>query len=567
MRLMDAILGRENLQQLPPDQQQQARSEATRQFWLNTLLSGRGLAGGFAATQEVIPSIRAAQQQQRVNQVIQQSTVPQGTGLTQFGPGSQGGMLLGELQGFEDDPAAAAMIDEAAMRNPNIPQVFDATAFARNVAPIIAGSDPSKAFSLAQSAAPVFDSATGTFRDPTTGRLTGSIQRESRTPGVVERVDPVTGQLSFMAGRNAAMAAAEARPPEFPQGTVVGGVQIQDFPIIQNGVVVGYTRREVPMATEVPGVSQIIQGRQINEATAGTFGQETEVWDPVQRRMVRVSRAEALGYNRPPAGQRQPAQGQQGQPAQPQGQPSDVAGVGGFATGPNINEQILTEASGKAFVKKVEENQAKASTAGTRRFQAERTYDTVSRLDPTVLTAFGSAVVPFLRVIPGMRDATEQFAVDTSLIKQQWAGGVLGNFGLAKGNLNEKEVNLVEQANWEAFGPRTATRYVVTVEAALAAKDDARNKFTEEFIANGGDFRLFESEWSKSPMNQPIWNDPMMDRFITDEVTEALSRRQPNEDPKFNLPPGFRVIGGVERSGVLQGVQVEKPDGSLFIVR
>jgi hypothetical protein len=561
---MDAILGRENLQQLPPEQQQQARSEATRQFWLNTLLSGRGLAGGFAATQEVIPGIRAAQQQREMGQAVQRSMVPQGTGLTQFGTGSQADLLAQENAMFGDDPEVTARTVEALQRNPNVPKQIDPNLYLQNVLPLVA-TDPSKALPLIEAGVPKLDSTLGIARD-LSGRITQTFERPGQVPGTGVRMG-AGGELTTRALPGASMAAAEARPPEFPQGTVVGGVQIQDFPIYQNGELVGYTRREVPMATEVPGVSGIIQDRQIREAQAETFGQETEVWDPVQRRMVRVSRAEALGYNRPPAGQRQPAQGQQGQPAQPQGQPSGVAGVGGFATGPNINEQILTEASGKAFVKKVEENQAKASTAGTRRFQAERTYDTVSRLDPTVLTAFGSAVVPFLRVIPGMRDATEQFAVDTSLIKQQWAGGVLGNFGLAKGNLNEKEVNLVEQANWEAFGPRTATRYVVTVEAALAAKDDARNKFTEEFIANGGDFRLFESEWSKSPMNQPIWNDPMMDRFITDEVTEALSRRQPNEDPKFNLPPGFRVIGGVERSGVLQGVQVEKPDGSLFIVR
>jgi hypothetical protein len=563
MSLIDTIIGRQNLQQLPPEQQEQARSEATRQFWLNTLLSGRGLAGGFAATQQVIPSIRAAQQEREMSQAIQKSMVPQGTGLTQFGAGSQADMLAQENMMFGNDPVVADRTREALERNSNLPKQIDPNLYLQNVLPLVA-KDPSKALPIIEAAVPKLDSTLGIARD-LSGNVTQTFELEGKVPGTGVRRG-AGGELTTRALPGAAMAAAEARPPEFPQGTVVGGIQIQDFPIYQNGQLVGYTRREVPMATEVPGVSQIIQNRQINQATAETFGQETEVWDPVQRRMVRVSRAQALGYNRPPAGQRQPVQGQPGQPAQPQGQQGG-AGVGGFATGPNVNEQILTEASGKAFVKKVEENQAKASTAGTRRFQAERTYDTVSRLDPTVLTAFGSTVVPFLRVIPGMKDATEQFAVDTSLIKQQWAGGVLGNFGLAKGNLNEKEVNLVEKANWDQFGPRTATRYVVTIEAALAAKDDARNKFTEEFIANGGDFRLFESQWSKSPMNQPIWNDPMMDRFIRDEVTEALSRRQPNQDPKFNLPPGFRVIGGVERNGVLQGVQVEKPDGSLFIVR
>jgi hypothetical protein len=205
MRLIDTILGKQNVQQLPTDQQDQARSEAYRQFILGSLFGGRGLASGYAATQQVIPGIQAAQQQRRIGQVIDQSMVPQGTGLTQFGQGSQGGMLLGELQGFENDPAAAALIDEAAMRNPNIPKVFDASSFAKNIAPVLAGKDQKAALEIAQMAGPVTGEGgiqTNRFTGQITGSLptvSGSIQRQLNVGTNQFEAQPVVGALSAQA--------------------------------------------------------------------------------------------------------------------------------------------------------------------------------------------------------------------------------------------------------------------------------------------------------------------------------------------------------------------------------
>jgi hypothetical protein len=408
---------------------------------------------------------------------------------------------------------------------------------------------PKDILDVRATAAPVFDSATGTFRDPFSGRVTRSIQRESKTPGVTERINPETGELIFEAGQGAREAAEEARPIQLAPGEMIIGRDFQGNPIIRNAQGVIQARFERDAAT----------------AQGQATGQVERVFDPATGTERLVPRSVITGG---PVLTPAPRVGQSGGAQQPspagataQGQPTGVPQprpAVGFQAGQSVNERILTEAAGGAFIKKRAEIQDRATNAGSRRFQAERTYDTVSRLDPTALTQLGAAVVPFIRAVPGFRDATEQFATDTSLIKQQWAGGVLGNFGLAKGNLNEKEVRLVEQANWDAFGPRTATRYVVTIEAALANKDAAKNQFAEEFVANGGDFRKFESEWAKSPLNTPIFNDPMMNRFINDEVTEALQRGvQPT------LPPGFRVVGQSRSTG---RPIIEKPDGTRMQV-
>jgi hypothetical protein len=234
------------------------------------------------------------------------------------------------------------------------------------------------------------------------------------------------------------------------------------------------------------------------------------------------------------------------------------AGVSGFATGPSINAAAIEEARGKTFATRIENISQKSADAGRRSFQANQLYDTVSRLDPTALTAFGAAIVPYVRAIPGMRDATDQFATDTALFGQQYARGVLGNFANVKGNLNAQEVRLVEDANWQRWDPRTATRYVAVLEAAFADKDLAEREFANEFMQNpDNDISTFDNAWSNNDRNFNVFNNTMMYRFVNEEVNESLQR---GEEP--NLPPGFKA----EISPSTGRVRITKPDGTTTIV-
>jgi hypothetical protein len=522
-------MGRQNLQQLPPDQQQQARSEATRQFWLNTLLSGRGLAGGFAATQQVIPSMQAANQQRRIGQAIDQSMVlqdPTNIGLTQTGPGSQADLLAQENAAFGFDPVVQQQTVQALQSNPNLPRQLNPRLLAQNMAPLVAGSDPSKAISLFQSTAPVFDSTTGTFRDPTTGELVGSIEQEGRTPGTGTQIDPRTGQLTMRALPNAARSMEEARPLDVPQG----------FEILyrQDG-----TRVVVPATNLLPSLQQ----RAAAISTGEAAGQVEKVFDPRSQTEVLVPRSAITGGG-----------GGMGGGAGGQG------GVGGIATGPGLNEQVLQQAGGEAFVKRVGRVNEVGQDAGQRAFRANELYNTVSEIDPTALTAIGATVVPYIRAIPGFREITDNFATNTALLGQQYARGALGNFAMVKGNLNAQEVRLVENATWQKWDPRTATRYIAALEAAFADKDASQMEFANTYQ---GDYREYDSSWRNSPQNQSVFNHPMMTRFVTDEINEAIAKTRPGTDPNFNLPPGFSVEG-MTRDG---GIQVKKPDGSVFVVR
>jgi hypothetical protein len=273
MSLMDTILGRQNVQQLPADQQQQARSEAMRRFVLGSLLGGRGLASGYSEAQQVIPGMQAAQQQRRIGQAVEQSMVPQSIGITNFAPGSQGAMLLDELQGFENDPGAAQAVNQAAMRNPNIPRQFNPSAFVQNIAPVLAGSSPKTALEIAQMGAPV--SAEGGLQ---TNRFTGEI-----TGALPTVKDNIQTQFNAATGRFEARpvfggrAAAEAvRPTAVETGQQINDGVVQTAP--------GY----VPSLTEITGAKTTAE-----EAAKAQFDL-VEVVGPDGTK-YRVPRASLLG--------------------------------------------------------------------------------------------------------------------------------------------------------------------------------------------------------------------------------------------------------------------------------
>jgi hypothetical protein len=324
----------------------------------------------------------------------------------------------------------------------------------------------------------------------------------------------------------AAQAAEMARPIDLAQGEVIIGYDLQGMPITRNA----------------QGVTQSRFEREAATAQGQATGQVERVFDPATRTERIIPRSAITGGGGMGGG----AGGAGG------------AGVSGFATGPSINAAAIEEARGKTFATRIENISQKSADAGRRSFQANQLYDTVSRLDPTALTAFGAAIGPYVRAIPGMRDATDQFATDTALFGQQYARGVLGNFANVKGNLNAQEVRLFEDANWQRWDPRTATRYVAVLEAAFADKDLAEREFANEFMQNpDNDISTFDNAWSNNDRNFNVFNHPMMDRFVNDEVNEALQR---GVEP--NLPPGFKA----EISPSTGRVRITKPDGTTTIV-
>lgn len=529
MSLFDTIIGRQQLQSLPPEQQDQARRTARSEFILNSLFGGRGLASGFEAARGVVPSMQAAQQRQLMAGALESSMVP--TGIM---PGSQLDMLNQQLgapgdqsQIIDDTGRTAAGLQRVAggtgmqgtglTAQQQLLRQFDPSLFAQNVSSVMDPSNPQAILDLASSAAPVFDAGTGTSRDPFFGQVTSSIPVEGKQPGVVRQYDTNTNRLMFRAGAGAREAAEEARPIDLVAGEVVIGRDFQGNPIVRNAQGVIEARLERDTAT----------------ALGQAAGQVEPVYDPSLQRKQLVPRTAVVGGLGSGAG---------------------AGASGGLPAGPSVQEEVLTRSQGNAFEARVKTVNEKGQDAAQRAFQATQLYNTASDIDPTALTAIGAAIVPYVRAIPGFRDATDQFATNTALLGQQYARGVLGNFSMVKGNLNAQEVRLVEDASWQKWDPRTATRYIAALEAAFADKDAALMEFTNTYQ---GDFRQFDAEWRQSAENKSAFNHPLMTRFVNDEVREAQARGVPP-----NLPPGFKA----EESQSTGAIRITKPDGSIMMM-
>jgi hypothetical protein len=493
MSLVDMFLGRQNVQQLPPEQQQQARSEATRQFLLGTLFGGRGLASGYAATQEVIPSIRAAQQQQRVNQAIQQSTVPQGTGLTQFGPGSQGGMLLGELQGFENDPAAAAMIDEAAMRNPNIPRVFDPSAFARNIAPVLAGSAPKTALEIAQMSAPV--SAEGGLQtNRFTGQITGSLP--TTRDNIQTQFNTATGRFQAVPVLGGRAAAEAVRPTAVETGQQINNGIVQTAP--------GY----------VPSLTEITAARTAAEEAAKAQFDLVDVTGP-DGTVYRVKRSSLLGQ-------------QPGVPTQ----------IGQTGTTPPIAQLSPAQiAVNEQFPKVIESARIASETASRRRGTIDQLRNALNNpnFETGAFTQQKAALTNALSALGITGDKANSYLISATSFRQGVNDLTMGSLAELVGAISNFEIDFSQKRFGTITDPVEANRYALDIlEAGDKRKTDYYNFLAKNPRPDAPQL------WAQSPEGQrSLFEDPKLLKWLPQRVIPSGPDKGKTA---YQLPSGEFVV-------------------------
>jgi hypothetical protein len=228
MSLIDNLLGRQNVQQLAPEQQQQARSEAYRQFILGTLFGGRGLASGYAATQQVIPTMQASQQRQRQVAALESSMVP-----TAVRPGSQIDMLQQQM----GEPQLGAQTVEALQRNARgtgfqgtglteaqqFVRRFDPMLYAQNAPAVMDPSKPQDILSASKAGAgQVVGGLVVNPFDPR--QILGSLPQEK--DGVVTQFDPASRQTFAQPVVNF----AESRPVAVETNQMVVGGRVVNAP-------------------------------------------------------------------------------------------------------------------------------------------------------------------------------------------------------------------------------------------------------------------------------------------------------------------------------------------------
>jgi len=584
MSLVDMFLGRQNVQQLPPEQQQQARSEATRQFLLGTLFGGRGLASGYAATQQVIPTMQAAQQRQRMEQARQQSLVPTGNFL---GPqqGSQLDLLRGQMGDMINDPQADAMTTQALQRTGQgtgiggtgltaerqlVPEMeLDPVRFAELASQAMPASDVQGILQNFEAVRPKINEQ-GIITD-IRGRVVGSVPFFK--DGTQTQLDQGSG--SFVSGavpgfreaqiRNFIPSLGEGQQPVLgPQGQV-GSVMVPGF--AENRAVL----RTLDALSEAQGrtvsglgpdnqpgnvpVSSIVGTPLSFLQSVGVISQQ-----PVRQPSAAPQAGAQMGAQ--PQGAGQPATPAVGAPA-----PRQAPRPAGFVpTARTPQQEAIDESIRQDFLATTTSVREAAGRSGDRIMNAEEVYSLAETIDPSKLTDWFGVAAPYLSLIPGVGQNLDRFRTNFALFNQQYNRAVTTQMAgpAAKGNLNETEVNLFKGSTYKTSDPKAATQWIMAREIALADKDRAKAEFLADYRSQGGDPGQFENQWARSDRNPRIYNHPKVNQFITERVQEGLSRTSPGEVPEFNFPPGFTAQGySDDRTGIV----IRKPDGSTFIAR
>ena len=288
------------------------------------------------------------------------------------------------------------------------------------------------------------------------------------------------------------------------------------------------------------GSTQSLQERETAKAIAGTFGIPEQVVNPVTQQKEFRSRADILGYNKPPV-----ATG---------GASAGVKGTGGAVSALSPAQEAVNLATSKNYGKFTEIALDAALTARDRKTSAEYLYNAAEQLDPNKLTEFFATGASYMRAIPGVGDKFDSFVGNVNLLNKTRSEGVLKGLGNIKGNANAFEGGIVDKATTGVTDPKFVTKYVSALEIAAADKDDARQRFIDAYT---GDPKSIYTAWANSPENPRLYNHPKVNQFLNEQIT---AWQQGGSQGTPVMPSGF-TFGTGKKSGTFL---IKKPDGSVY---
>jgi hypothetical protein len=288
------------------------------------------------------------------------------------------------------------------------------------------------------------------------------------------------------------------------------------------------------------GSTQSLQERETAKAIAGTFGVSDQVVNPVTQQKEFRSRADILGYNKPPSTTGVTAGG--------------ARGAGGAVSELSPAQQAVNLATSKNYGKFTDIALDAALTVGDRKTSAEYLYNAAEQLDPNKLTEFFATGASYMRAIPGVGDKFDSFVGNVNLLNKTRSEGVLKGLGNIKGNANAFEGGIVDKATTGVTDPKFVTKYVSALEIAAADKDDARQRFIDAYT---GDPKSIYTAWANSPENPRLYNHPKVNQFLNEQIT---AWQQGGSQGTPVMPSGF-TFGTGKKSGTFL---IKKPDGSVY---
>jgi hypothetical protein len=517
MALIDYVLGQQSLQQLGPDVQDQARSEGYRRFILGTLLGGKGLASGYAAAQEVIPGIQAAQQQRRVNQAVQNSMVNLGVK-----PGSQLDLLQSQMGDLEDptNRTAAALQRNVQQKNAapgmggtglsasqQMLQRFDPTLFAQNIPAVLAGQDQKKALEIAQMGAPKFDENTGIGLDPFSGERTGQSLPRISNNIITQFGEGGTASATPVSGASRAQEAV--RPIQLEPGEVIIGYDMQNQPILRNA------QGKVYAASERAGAVTSAQ-----ESAKAEFDLVESVKPDGSVEMI--TREEAVRRSR--------GAGSAG---------GGTFGAGGGDGGGPVIKQLseAQQALNQSYKPILESARSGFEVAKKRSGTIEQLRNALNNpnFDTGALTPFKSNMTNILSSFGVTGDRANSYLTSSAAFRQGVNELTMSSLADLVGAISNFEIDFSQKRFGTITDPKQANLYSLDL---LEAADKRRREYYD-FVTKNPD-PLVEQRWAESQAGQrSLFEDPKLRKWLP----QATIPSGPDKGKiAYQLPSGKTVV-------------------------
>jgi hypothetical protein len=526
---MELLLNKQALKGLSEEDQAAVKDQALGQFLLGSIFGGQGIASGYQAVQNIIPSLQQQRQQQGLLKEvasIQEKYFPNEQQETRQALNTNLGRdrLASNPYSLTTSLGLPQENIQAQGRN----QPIDFNAALKDVARLSTNPNATKmlpgiteAFKNLQPTV----QAGGLITDPNRN-VTGGLPQYDAQRGLVSSPTVRGGNVDF--NITAAPGYAKAVESNLTYQPQPGEVPLYDK--------AGYLRGVGPMLGSVEN----LLARERAKAEGGAFGIPESVFNPLTQRKEFRSRADVLGLNTTPTTGGAPRLGGT----------NKGGAAGGFAAEPSASEKTLTETADLRYKAFSKTSQDAADTSGGRKLAAQQLYDLSTRIDNNKLTGIQAGVYGYMNAIPGVGKFFEQDITDVTRMNQAIATAQLEKTAQQKGAASNLDQQVIARGYATLTDPATATRMLAAQELALADKDIARNQFVEAYK---GDPAKIGTAWDKSPENQPIFEHPKFKQFLNEQISKNPSAPV--------LPAGFTLVQG--KSGKYG---VKRPDGTVMPV-
>jgi hypothetical protein len=371
----------------------------------------------------------------------------------------------------------------------------------------------------------------GDLRVDASGRVVGGLPTQKE--GIQSQFNPQTGMYSANPVQNYMLSQILTRAPETSANMMLG--------VGPNGAI---------QQMAIPGAAQAVADIEGAKAIGQAAGQLERVIaaDGTERF---VPRSSLLG---------QPNRTGGGQPAAATGGAVPTGGAGGGMGGGvakiSPGQEAINKAASDRFNEFTKTSLDSAMTVGDRKMSAEYLYNAAEQLDPNKATEFLATGASYIRAIPGVGDKFDSFVGNVNLLNKTRSEGVLKGLSNIKGNANAFEGGIVDRATTGVTDPKFVTKYVSALEIAAADKDDARQRFVDNYT---GDPKAVYTAWQNSPDNPRLYNHPKVNQFLSEQIQ---SWQKGGSQGAPVLPSGFTA----GRSKSTGAVLIKKPDGTTYTV-